>query len=334
VPVTSKRFGKQKQHYVPEVYLKQFADKFGYFYKANIEHVIKFKKKTVKAVNTGQVCYMPDYYDVAEGDLASVPRVGDSKYLETHGFPYETNLNNCLEVFKRRKNYILKNELSILIEAYLSIKQRNRYIREKFLGNRTMMEKLLDNALQDTLTHPFVNYYVKERNFDINSFYKNFKLEHLNNPRREELAHKELLMTSALRISSAKQEASNNILCFEFYVLEADEKDFFLVTDNPGFTLKEIDSKFHTLNTDFKDFHLIVVPLNSKQTLIIDGKVRNPKYLINPLRRIEYVNASSKLVWEINRGLVFVINSDIFCENEVYLNSFITSQEFSRSSPT
>jgi hypothetical protein len=95
-------------------------------------------------------------------------------------------------------------------------------------------------------------------------------------------------------------------------------------TSTRGFTLKENDSEFHTSNTDFKDFHLIVVPLNSKQTLIIDGKVNNLKYLINPLRKIEYVKASSELVWEINRGLVFVINSSIFCENEGYLKYFIT----------
>jgi hypothetical protein len=319
----------QKQHYVPEVYLRKFSDSFGYFYKANIEHVIKYKKKKVYPVNTGQVCYLPDYYDVDQDELKGIPRLG-SKFLETYGFRYESHLSHCLDIFKNRKLYILKDELSILIDAYLSIKQRNRYVREKFFGSKLIMEKLLDKAMEETLINPIINYFVNVKGFDVDRFHKNFKTEYFDNPRREEIAHKELLMTSALGISKARQETSNNILCNEFYVLEAGANDYFFVMDNPGFTLKEIDSKLQTFNTDFKDFYLIVIPLNSKQVLLIDGNIQNKNNLINPLRRINYMQASSKMVMEINRGLVFVINSTIFCENQNYLRSFITGSEFSR----
>lgn len=321
----------QKQHFVPEIYLKQFADEFGYFYQVNIANSIRFNKKSLRRINTGQVCYDPNFYRLSEDELKIHKEVISPNFLELYGFSYERQLNTHFNIFKSKQSHIYRRELLFFIKAYLSIKQRNKYIRDKFLGDEVLMAKIVDKAWLSTLENPFISDIVSRNIFDHQTFFNRFKSTYLNDNLRQDRTHKSMLLSTTLGLNDQYADAVNRLMCYEFTVLEANEEDFFLVTDNPGYTLKKVNSEFWPFNTDFKDFDSVIIPINSKQVFLINGHEPSYKIGIYPIRRINYRRLSRKEVMLINRRLVFVINSRIFCESEAYLKSFVNQFNFGYS---
>src|SRR5690606_19850285 len=103
----------QKQHFVPEVYLRQFTrNQNGFFYQLDIS----IQRLDIREVHVHNVCYFTNYYDVEnQGELRELG-LNDPRYLEK-SFTYENILAPIIDRIRERQYYSSRKEFEILVDA-------------------------------------------------------------------------------------------------------------------------------------------------------------------------------------------------------------------------
>lgn len=305
-----------KQHYVPEVYLRLFANPRGNFFQLNLE------RKKVREMNVSAVCYEKDFYDVRDAALKRQLRITDDRFLERNAFRYENILIKVLSIFKDRPKIVSNDYTEALINIYLRIKQRNPFYLKVLTNDK--LEDIYKAALidlkKDITEHPIL----KEIEFNIDDYANAFFEQERSDPDKLKKMHLRSIFDVLRMDSLSFKDSFDKLYLMNFTVLNAGEDDFFIVSDNPGFTLKWMDNEGNqagVYNLDLLNFHQIYFPLNSKQALLFDQF--DPFLSEMNFRYVNYVNSPSSQVEALNKASLFCTNGKVFCENRDYLMNFI-----------
>jgi hypothetical protein len=308
---------KQKQHFVPEGYLRQFTSQDGGFFYCRTKK--SGPKTSCRQLHVGNVCWSDRFYDLSGKYLKEY----DVKFLETDFHRYENSLPTLLLKFRDHNVAMIgKDDLTLLIDAYLSIKHRTQYARKEIsvlLKDEKTMSKRVDNQIQNFVI-PLMNALgIPLNSIDMDEGKKRV-LETLS---RNENASRETHLQGLLESTKGYREtihaAKNALFGMDLTILVAGQNEWFFTSDNPGFTL----FNQNTYNTRFVNFDSVFFPINSKQTLIF--KRYNGLNYINAVRPIQYILATSDNVNYVNSNTFFFSDERIFCENRDYLFKFRSS---------
>lgn len=246
-------------------------------------------------------------------------------FLESKAFTYEITLNTIINQIKAHYTILTRREYELIVEAYISLKQRNPYYRAQ-IANKDSMSTIIDKVIGELENDPITQLLIRN-GFNFSKFTSDFKIRELNDPSHAERTHLNILASTVKGEMLTSKENFDAIVLNNFIIIEASEEDYFLVSDNPGFSLRKNGAGMGVFNCDFGFFDQIVFPINSKQALLIEGSSSNALNLINPLRRLAYVKVSSYDIYQINKSSSFCANSKLFCEDRTYLEWFINQTE-------
>lgn len=96
----------QRQHYVPQIYLKQFTvDLNGFFFRAKPK---PYSAGGISKRHINNVCYLEDFYVFQNADVLEKLPGQDANFIETNAFKYETRLDE-ISLFLKRKRLLFWN---------------------------------------------------------------------------------------------------------------------------------------------------------------------------------------------------------------------------------
>jgi hypothetical protein len=266
----------QSQHYVPKGYLKQFTFDGSQFYQRYNEGPNTFTRTSMTSV-----CCENNFYDLHGTNLSEEYGI-PVRYLEGEFHSYECKLPGIIKKIKEKTSHLSMIEFGVLVDAYVSIKHRNPFARERLsemMGDIGSVSKSIDNVIAQDPTVPFV---ASLLGLDFNEF-KQKAIEHAINDkdaaRRTQL---DGLVRSKMRRHDVIEDAIFKLSSMRMVVLEVPDGHYLLTSDNPGFTVND----YVTHNTNFGEFDFIIFPLSSKQALKLHDP--NPLNLLQRERPIGY----------------------------------------------
>ncbi len=130
----------KKQHFVPKVYLKEFAHnkKTGDIYRLDIKS--KYKNVFPKLSNISRICIEPDCYTIETQELLERYEIRDPYFIERNVFDYENSFISKIIKKVTRKRQINLRDARKLIATIISIKRRNKAFRVNFHDDKTIRE--------------------------------------------------------------------------------------------------------------------------------------------------------------------------------------------------
>lgn len=303
---------KQKHHYVPKIYLREFSkNRLGHFFAAGPKPNFL---KTINPKHAEQVCYVDNFYTLGERTKEQL-EVDDIDFLEKKAFDYEKRLlPRIISKLKHKNVYLTKSYFDSLIDIYLNLKQRNLFYRKGFQNED--MSKLTDNEINKMLhLKPWIEE-MSGQNFE--SFMGKIKEQIIRDKDLPDELHKQTLIETAKGTNDAINNAKDVLKKMELFVLEPiNNSDYFITSDNPGFTLLG-DKVF---NTNFGRFDSIGFPINSKQTVFLKGLSSQSSVEIH--KRINFIKLRTKGIDLMNYCTIFNSNEYVFCESKKYLVDLI-----------
>ena len=305
----SKSLSNQNQHFIPKSFLNEFTvNREGWFHELNI------RTNRIQEIHSRNACRITNFYDINDDMVLKRYRI-DSRYLES-SFAYESSLSKILKKIRNTENYLIRQEVQTVVEAYVSMKHRTPYFRNQ-LSNNKIVGEVLDTTIRNFKEEN--SDFLKFHNFNYDEFAEKFKSETLDDPDRPRTHQLTGLVETSRNENTAVTDAIIKILRMNISILEANKQDYFLVSDNPGFSLDGLKM----FNTNYGKFHKIYFPINSKQMILFEGF--NFANYINPLVRLNYFTVPSSFVNEVNRLTKLIADEVIYCENRDYLVRFRSS---------
>ena len=296
----------EKQHYVPKVYLKHFTED-GHFYSATAKG--KYYSGPQKK-HTNEVCYISDFYD--QKNLQEESKI---KFIERNAFSYEDrDLSRIFRLFIEKSKFISKPDHQKLIEMYLSIKHRNLFIRNFF--KQTNYEKIVDKEISKFYTYKDVLEELAQKPFV--ELVENIKRGILDDKEIGDTFHKESIVRQKDEINLPINDVQRYLSKLRIFILEpVEQEDYFITSDNPGFTIVD---KVKVFNTNFGRFDAVGFPLNSKQLMFLT--TNDDSHPLNVSKKIHYRKIASEFVFEYNTCSTFNSISYILCRATAskYLN--------------
>lgn len=302
---------KQRQHYVPKVYLKEFSkNKLGHFYAAGPKPDYL---TTINPRHVEQVCYVDNFYTLKE-KTKKLENIEDADFLEKKAFDYEKRLlPRIISKLKHKNIYLNKSYYDSLIDIYLNLKQRNLFYRNGFKNSDH--QSFIDKEIERM--SPLKSWIEEMSGIDYDSLMGKIKEQILQDKELPEELHKQSLIDTAKGQNDAINRTKEVIKRMNLFILEpVSALDYFITSDNPGFTLLG-DKVF---NTNFSRFNSIGFPINSRQLVFFNGISSRSQFEIH--KRINFIKIPSSEIHLINCYTAFNSNEYLFCENKKYLTEF------------
>lgn len=301
----------QKQHYVPEGYLKSFTFDGKHFY-----HRYKKGYNSFKSVSTNSVCCIPNYYDLHGTGLSE--EYGLSiRFLEKEFQKYETVLPSILERIRSKPPFLTYADFGLIVEAYLSIKHRNPSTRshlEKMATDPGMISETIDKIINENPTLPaLVTLYGQ----DIDKIRKDALTNALADKNVGKKTHLNGLVQNSLNANLPIKEARIRLNEMNVQVIEAPDGHYFFTSDNPGYTG---DIHYRSHNTGFGFVQSVYFPINSKQLIRLYGYQHNG--LLMKAKRVTYITVPPIEMSYINSNTYLFAAEQVFCSNKEYLKAF------------
>lgn len=304
-----------KHHYVPEVYLKSFADSKKQFFQLRR----KYKKITTKSV--GQVCYEKNYFKFQRQEALQINNIDDSLYIEKKIFSglenkYSFLLNDI--VFPSLQPFPMpRKSVELFLKTLFNIKRRNPSLRK--LHSDSLREYLnSDNFLKDAAPAmelsrlidkiepaKVIENYLHEVNTDETRLYDGYLSRFLEDG-------------DELQNSVVETLTACDILIFHSPVGHQ-----FLTSDNPGFVLNGTDIlNFGGLGFDF----VYVFPLAPQCLLAINKK--RPDHSLTLSKLIHPLHVDAGMVDYINECTLQVSNDNVFSYSKAPLEKVIANHDW------
>lgn len=302
----SKSLSNQNQHFIPKSFLNEFTvNREGWF------HELDIRTNRIQEIHSRNACRITNFYDINDDMVLKRYRI-DNRYLES-SFTYESILSKILSKIRNKENYLIRQEVQTIVEAYVSIKHRTPYFRKQLSDNK-VVEEVLDTTIRNFKEEN--RNFLEFHNFNYDEFTVKLKSEILDDPDRPRTHHLTGLVETSRNENTAVTDAIIKILSMNIIILEANHQDCFFVSDNPGYSL----DGFKMFNTNYGKFDKIYFPISSKQMILFEGF--NFANYINPLVRLNYFTVPSSFVNEVNRLTKLIADEVIFCEDRDYLVRF------------
>lgn len=314
----------QGQHVVPKMYLNEFTKQGdGHFFQA-----YKNTKKVTRA-HIKDVCIVRDFYNLTAKLKQKYKNVKDN-IIEIAAFKeYETNVVRLIKQFKDGKGEIKRSDFVMIIKGYVGQKYRTPFLRQQF-SNEPEMRKIRDRVFEEmkeefrqnkTSMHILANYY----GYTGDEEFEKWKEEALGfgNDSHIEL-HLWGMMKSIDNSNDAVNQSVHTLTHMDINVLCAPQGHYFLTSDNPGMSIKNINpNKQHIYNMEYKLCHEFVFPVTSDKAI----ELSKPNISNFPLvtRRVLYIPINEDKIRRINEGTIILAHERVFCADEQYLNAFIVN---------
>jgi hypothetical protein len=300
----------REHHYVPKVYLKNFAySENGDIYQLRI----KFEYKTkIKQSNISAICYKIDINTIQTEDLLIRRDLEDKYFIEKNGFAYENkDFKEILDKIVRAET-LTQTEAKKILNYLINIKDRNPINRE--ILNKEWLKKEYDNRLTKAeILLELVD--IKEDNGntkakDILNWLRVKGDKFLEDDKNISDIHVEYLWSTHLdEHDQSKIDAITKLLRHKFILYKTTNDYPFVISDNPIFAMKFPDKVAHI---DYNSFDFIGFPLNAESMLVLRRDEIEDSDLI--FKRIVVYNAQKEFVDNVNAAAITT------CKEFIYSN--------------
>lgn len=290
-----------KQHFVPKVYLKNFAcNQNGEIYRLKIKSIDGFNK--IRTTNISSICYKIDFYTIETTDLLTRRNLNDNYVLEKKGFEYEN------EGFKKKLDKAVKGNSFTTSEAYdflsylINIKDRNPRTRE--LISQKWLKEDLNNRLNNAESLLAFNSvgctYAYDESKEFLVWLRVEALKFIEDEKNFSDIHRDALLDSYLgREDKHKINTIKKLLRHQFIVYKTTSDYPFVMSDNPIFAMKFPNQIEHI---EYDSFDFLGFPLNSESMLVLRrDKVDAYDLIFKP---IICVNAEKEFVDKVNEAAI------------------------------
>jgi polyhydroxyalkanoate synthesis regulator phasin len=296
-----------KQHYVPQTYLKGFANYKNEFYKLNI----KTQYPSIEPKTPAQVCYLKDYYTIKDPNILSTFQLEDPLFLEKHFKNFEDKYDS---IFKKivKEGELSYKESRIFIDGIVSIKTRNPFFG-KIVINKEKDEQILRkraSSLESEAKTVFKNINVDD---SIEKGIKNsLSEESIESLRLQLLLSEHVNGIETISLIKSILETS------QWVILDTGLMCSFITSDNPGFCLDE-NNKIH--NTKFAGYFIFVFPLSPQYCLMVSNKNQENIHFPKP---IYFKKSDCRLVDLLNKASIIHCNKEIYSHRRETLEKYLS----------
>lgn len=298
-----------KQHYVPEVYLKQFKDNQNdmvWCCKTKSEY-----KEKIKRYYPSQICYSPYFYEIEKSIGTKTP----VNYIENEWRNYENKWIDFIGHVNNRNPKIKNFEFRKVVFTIITLKLRNLSIRK--LYNSEYAKEIVNNSVEDT---------INELERILKCDLSNIKRDAKKNIEEDENQGKNFHNNNLLSVLKGKNNSTSYQICErllenELHILETSKQMPFITSDNPGFFL-DCNGQVHNLKfidecgkVDFGGFFLALTP---EKCLFLSPK-RDNDYS-KTWRKLKYAPADS--IMEKGKSFVEQYNLHTLdkCNDSIFSN--------------
>lgn len=298
-------------HFVPKVYLKEFANSQKQLYqliKGNTNISIK---------SIGQICYKPHYFKFHLSDSLILQKIKDPNYIEKNVFKKQENLYPKL-VKKITFPYLsshslLKSETFFFLETLITIKRRNPTYREQiieFFKKHVTSEQFKKQAELGFEISRLVD------KIDPEIYFENYIKEATTNKDKQSDFYLESFIDKQ---NKATETAAELLFRFKIYIYHAPWGSEFITSDNPGFTVFPDGnlSSFGGFGVPFT----FIFPLTPKCCLYITHQQIDGNFF-NLTKDIYVAYADKNFIDTVNEGTYKLAVEKMFSYSKHTLKSF------------
>lgn len=254
----------QKHHFVPECYLKGFADSKGQLWRKNLKY------DTVKSCAPAGICYKDHLYTILGGDK-TVTGIGsrDAYYIEKNIFgkqeaAYPRHRDKVIS-FSMVPRIVPSQTYISFLDFLITLKRRNPYHLDR---QSELLKSVIDVNMQKFKLQPVLAKICNAIGIDLegDAYFKTYDHENLKKP--------DFLRNAGLRRFVDKEQRllkdlRDFLLKYRQTILYAPLGKTFVTSDNPGFTINH--NELHSFGGFVEGFQF-VFPVSSKACLMIESR--------------------------------------------------------------
>jgi len=308
-----------KQHFIPQVYLKEFLNKNGKLYTLDTA-VLKYGRSVFsEEKSTAEVCRSKDFYTLKSHLISTFPHMKDLHELsiEESFHHYERKYPKIIAKIKAMQQAIPIDDARTLMYTLLDFKIRNVYFRENVVPKAYVaaVEEII-GEYKHGIQHDYLPAALKLNKEEVS------KQLDLIEKKFKGISSPEDMHLSA--IAERKQEAEgiqdkiiDHVLGLEWIMFESN--DGFATNDNPGVS---VDNKNRVQNTKFDEDYRYFCPLTPSLCLTFDASRIDPRYEVNKVQKyIKYQKCDPEAIGKINQLATYHVNRHIFSRSKEVINS-------------
>jgi hypothetical protein len=296
-------------HYVPQVYLKSFANSEKKVYQ------LKKSDKIISQRSISQICSEPNYFTIQKEETKLLNQITDPYYIEKHSFKKHENLYG--RILKKLTSPSLnllrlpRTEIMTFIEILVTIKRRNPTVKKMLMQNflsyvnsekfvKDMQPGIeLSRQIDEIAPEAYLKSYIGNLNND--------------NSKVQDIYLTRFLGSEKLTVDSV----ITTLMKFKLYLCYAPPLSQFITSDNPGYLVvgNEIIN-YGGLSNDFA----FVFPLTPKYSILIEASESDDKFNIDKAIYVRYLNTATVELY--NEGTAKVAIDKVFSYSKQALENF------------
>lgn len=288
-------------HFVPKVYLKEFANSQKQIFQRSKE------RNHIASKNISQICYKPNYFKLHQKGNLFLSKIKDQNHIEKNVFRKQENL--YLKLLKKLTFSSLllpnlsKSEVTLLLETLITIKRRNPIYRKQVIQD--FKEHVTSEQFRKDAEIGF-EISKKIDNIDPIAYFENYVREVTTN----EDKHSDIYLQGF--VDTENKTVSNvakTLMNYKIFVYHAPEGSEFITSDNPGFTMLP-DGTLYSYGAFGLQFTFIF-PLTPKCCLFIThGQLEIDRYSFK--KDIHIAKADKNFVNEVNQATYLLAIDKVF----------------------
>lgn len=253
-----------KHHFVPECYLKGFADSKGQLWRKSLEY------DTVKSCAPAGICYEDHLYTILSGDR-TVTGIGsgDAYYIEKNIFgkqeaAYPRHRDKVIS-FSMVPRIVPSQTYISFLDFLITLKRRNPCHLNR---QGKLLQSVIDTDMQKSMLQPVLEKICDAIGIDLegDAYFKNYDHENLKKPYF-------LKNTGLRRFTNKDQRVLKDfrdfLLKYRQTILYAPLGKTFVTSDNPGFIINH--NELYSFG-GFAEGFQFVFPVSSKACLMIESQ--------------------------------------------------------------
>jgi hypothetical protein len=282
------------QHYLPECYLKQFANLEGQIWKREKNH------QTAKYKTPAQICYVKDGFTIRQNETLQVNNITDNYFIEKNSFKRQENdyvkiIPLLIEYVDTEKTILASDSYFLFLETIVTIKRRNPEAREQLIH---LFKALLDTEAYKSETKEYITTVSRGLGIELDPeiYFKDRLVKVKNADKLHDISLSPFIERS--------QNDIINTITSQFYdlkqiILHPPSNFKFITSDDPGFIAnKDRISSLGGLGQPFKFFF----PLSPNACLLVDstmvekekGNHRFISHLLIKKEEVDEINQCTK----------------------------------------
>lgn len=305
-----------QHHYVPKVYLKNFAcDNNGNIYRLDIKS--PFGNVSPKLSHINRVCKEDDFYKIETKELLNRYNLQDPYFIEKKAFDYENSFLNRIFEKLTKKRVVSNRDAKRLMKTIFSIKRRNKSFKEAY-HNSEIVKVVTEKNIQDLKLKAELS---KDKFLDsgVDIIQIADRVEGWMN----ELMSKKEYITDMYRegfimdLSGEGREKDfiERLATLKFFVFQTTIDYPFITSDNPGCTVTPNEK---IVNTGFSDWSVFSFPINPQLLFLVINGQRDEHDVI--MKKIHYRHANRQFVDMANKAVVSNCNETLLSHSKEVLN--------------